>query len=136
MSRFFEGYATTIDLGGVVIWELESTPPGIDGGNPINVTSMRNTLWETQLPKTLKKLTMAKFKCAFAGEAYNTLNALINVNRPMVITLPDGKRISAWGWLRKFIPDPLKEGEQPTADVEIEFSLVNNAGVLTVPTIA
>lgn len=138
MSVLTDGFKTTISLtgAGVTFFEKEVTPPDIDGGGPNDTTTMRNTTWRTKQPKKLKTLGKFSAKVAYDPAFYSTTVAQINVNQLITVTWPDGHSLSFWGWLNKFAPDPLKEGEQPTASIELECSNQNNSGVEIAPVYA
>ena len=140
MARIDDGHSTTISftaegsgLMGVAMYEKEVTPPGIQGGGPNDTTTMRNTTWRTRSPKTLKTLSEATIVIAYDPDLYTQLNALVNVNQEIQITFPDSSVLTFWGWIDEFSPNPIVEGEQPTADVTVICSNQNAAGVETAP---
>jgi hypothetical protein len=128
MGKLDDGYSTTISLGGSSLYEKEVTPPGIDGGGGIDTSTMRNTAWRTQTPMSLKTLTNASFTAAYDPAAYTSLLSAVNVNQEITVTFPDGATLVFWGWLNTFTPNPLVEGEQPTAECEIIPSNQNDQG--------
>ena len=136
MARVDDGFSTKISIGGVYLWEKEVTPPGIEGGGENDTTTMRNTTWRTKAPKRLKTLTPSKFTAAYDPIAYNSILAVINVNSQIVVTFADNHTLTFWGWVDKFVPNAAKEGEQPTAEVEIIPSNQNNSGVEVAPVYA
>jgi len=130
-----DGHATLITFaeGAISFEEKEVTPPGISGGGPNDITTMHNTDWRTRAAKKLKTLTTSGATVAYDPECYVSALAQINVNQEIMVTFPDGETVTFWGWLDEFIPNPSKEGEQPTAEIKIEPSNRNASGTETAP---
>lgn len=104
----------------VSLWEMEPSLPGIDGGEPVNTTTMWNVLWRTMQSRALKTMTPFDCRCAYDPAVYTQLNTLINKRTGSVTnSLPDGSTISYWGYLQKIAFDSLKEGEMPTCTITI-----------------
>lgn len=103
----------------VKIAEKTVTPFGIDMGGENDVTTMRNTEWRTRMPKHLKTLTESGVTCAYDPAVIPQMEAMAGVNQLITITFPDGDEVDFWGWIDKFIPGEHSEGEQPTADLTI-----------------
>lgn len=138
MARIDDGFSTTVDFTGfagegVSVFEKEVTPPGMDGGGPNDTTTMRNLVWRTMAPKKLKTLTQMSFVASYDPVLYNDLVAQINVNQLVKVTFPDGSSVSFYGWLDKFTPNRIVEGEQPTSEVTIQCSNQDTNGVETAP---
>jgi len=142
MGRIDDGHSTIIEFSaassvmGVVLWEKTVTPPGIDGGGENDTTTMRNLIWHTRSPKTLKTLTEFSFTAAYDPACYDEVLALLQVNNQITVTFPDGSSLTFWGWLDKFTPGEVTEGEQPEADVVVIPSNQNDSGVETAPVYA
>ncbi len=134
MSRIDDGHPTTISFGStpsgetLLFWEKEVTPPGLDGGGPINTTTMRNTIWRTMMPKKLVTLTTGSFVAAYDPAVLDQLVAMLNVQCQIVITHEDGSTWTFWGWLDKFTLNACVEGDQPTATCSIEPANQNTSG--------
>lgn len=129
--RIDDGFSTLISFSlnaAVKLWEKEVTPPGIDGGGPIDTTTMRNTAWRTSAPKQLKTLTPVNVTAAYDPRVMVQAKAMINQNQLITVTYADGSTYTFWGYLDKFEPGAATEGEQPTADCTIQPTLVNHDG--------
>jgi len=141
MSRIDDGFATTItfaDQGsgtgpGITFWEKEVTPPGMDAGGPNDTTTMRNLLYRTKAPKKLITLTAMTLVVSYDAVFYDDVLAMMGDNQLITITFPDTSSVAFYGWLDKFVPGNVVEGEQPTATITIEPSNQNAAGVETPP---
>ena len=135
-ERLDDGYQTLMSFAAdptVNFWEKTVTPPGLDGGGAIDTTTMHNTLYRTFHPKALITVSSAKMTVAYDPVAYNECIALLNVNTLITTTFPDGATVAFWGWLNTFVPGDHAEGEQPTAEIEIQPSNENDSGVETGP---
>ena len=117
-----DGFPTKIAFSSndnAALWEKTVTPPGYDGGDKINVTTMHNAAWRTFAARALKELTDSAFSAAYDPKAYNDLMSVINVEQTLTVHFPDGSTLAFYGYLKSFLPDEVSEGEQPTATVEI-----------------
>lgn len=137
MTEYLEdGHATLYTFSNaptIKLKEIEVTPPGVDGGGPIEQTTMRNEVWHTDAPKSLKRLTMGKFTAAYDPAVLDEIVANINVNQLITVTYPDDDTIDFWGFINKWVPNPHKIGERPTADVEIHPTNRDDNGDETAP---
>jgi hypothetical protein len=140
MSRLFDGYSTTISFNlapAVQLWEIEITPPGLDGGGMIDQTNMRNIDFRTRVPKALITLTEMTGVFAYDPIVYNTIkNLLLNVNGAIFVHFPDGQSLQFFGWLNEFKPNRNTEGERPTANATIIPSNLDLGGNEFVPILA
>lgn len=136
MPRLTDGHSTIMLVApqaGILFFEIEVTPPGLDGGGPNDTTTMRNTTWRTRQPKKLVTMTGLTIKASYDPQMYSTIVANLNVNQPLTLQFPNGANIVFYGWIDKFTPDPHREGEQPTATIMVEPSNQNEVGVETAP---
>lgn len=137
MAVLEDGFATIFSFAAnptVKFYEKIITPPGMDGGGPIDVTTMRNTLYRTFAPKKLKTLTPMTAQCSFDDQVFSATEvwAMIGVNQLITITFPDAHTFAFWGFLDKFIPGDLGIAEdQPMATVTIQPTMRNASGVET-----
>ena len=132
---FSSSELTSTDILTLYMQEKEVTPPGVDGGEKIDVTTMRNTSWRTFAPRNLKTLMEAPINVAWDPGLYDEMNAMINDNQEITITLPDTATIVFWGFVKSFTPSAHVEGAQPMAAVSIEPTNRNAAGAETAPVI-
>jgi hypothetical protein len=129
--RLDDGFSTIIsfaDFPSVQFYEKEVTPPGMDGGGPNDTTTMRNITLRTMAPKKLKSMTQFQCTAAYDPGVYASVWSMINVNQAMTITFPEGDTLVFWGWVDKFEPGAVKEGEQPTATVTFQCSNQDSNG--------
>lgn len=137
MAVINDGHPTIISLAnGVVLKEKTITPIGVDGGDAVDTTTMRNSTLRTKQPRRLKDTTDGSMTCAYDPAFLVTAMSQLNVNQLITITFPDGEVYSFWGWMKTFKPNEIKEGEQPTAECVFVSGNQNGSGVETVPTIS
>ena len=139
MARLDDGFSTTIafaDDSDVQLFEKEVTPPGIDAGGPIDTTTMQNTTYRTMVGKSLITLSESSLTVAYDTALYNEIVAMVGNNQQITITFPDATTIAFFGFIDKFTPNALVEGEQPTAEIVIVPTNTNTSGVETAPVIS
>lgn len=127
-------FATDTDFS---IWEKSVTPPGLDGGEPIEQTTMWNDQLRTFSPRALITMMPHSFVGAYDPALYTQALSLINVETTITVRFKDGSTLAFYGFLQKFEPQELTEGSQPLAAVTVvptNYDHVNNveaAPVLT-----
>jgi hypothetical protein len=124
-----DGFKATITFKrfpAIRLWEKSVTPPGWDGGDAIDTTTMHNSDLRTMYPRSLVTLTEASGTVAYDPKAYDEIRQAINVNDEITITYSDGSTLAFWGWLRTFEPSELQEGEFPEAEITITPSNVDD----------
>jgi hypothetical protein len=130
MSRLDDGYQSLITFAAdptVLFYEKEVTPPAVEGGGLIEITTQQNSVWRTRAPKSLLTLGEAGLVVAYDPGVYPEIIALINVITWITHTMPDNSTLGYYGWLDNFVAGAHVEGEQPTADCTIIPS--NQGGV-------
>jgi len=137
--RLDDGYQTLIDIGGEIFgldaFEKEVTPPGVDGNGMVDTTTMRNFVWRTRNGKHLKTLTEFTCTVAYSVSLYNSMVADAQVNQLITILFPDTSTVQFYGFVDKFIPQPMREGEQPTATMTVVPTNQNLDGVEVAPVV-
>lgn len=103
----------------VSLWEMESKPPGVDGGEAIDITTHHNVALRTSAARKLKNLTEATFKCGYDPAVVTQLLALINVEGAITQYFPDGSKEDYFGYLRVVEFDALVPGNLPTCNATI-----------------
>lgn len=106
----------------IEFFEKSITPPGIDGGDEIEQTTMLNTKWRTFSPRALKSLTEVTATVAYDPNVYTIdggIDAAINRKDTITVHYPDESTLAFFGFLKSFTPNEFTEGEQPTAEITI-----------------
>ena len=104
----------------LAIWEVQVTPPGIDGGDMIQITTMHNLVWRTMVPRKLKTLTTMSVTAGYDPVVYDQLLDQLNFNQSLTVQFSDGSDLDLFGVLRTFEPDALAEGEMPQATCSVD----------------
>jgi len=144
MATLFDGLATTLNIGGtVLICEIEVTPPAIDGGEGIPQDCMRSGGWNIMWPKKRRKLGPISALVSWSPDMYwvnlgqlppPNVSVLVNIVSLVTVTFPTEGILTFWGFLSKFEPQAMKEGERPTANITIVPSLINpSTGLVAFP---
>lgn len=117
-----DGYQTLVAFAAnpnVLFWEKGVTPPGIDGGDNIEASTMHNTLWMTFGTPALQTLTDSEIRAAYDPALFDDILALVNVETVITIHFPDASKYSFYGRLRSFTPDELVSGTQPECTIVV-----------------
>ena len=107
------------------IWEKAVKPPGVDGKEAIDTTTMHNKVWRTFDARHLKTLTEVTASCGYDPDVYNQIigtvgvTGLINNPQSITLTFPEHTTGAFWGYCMKFEVKEHKEGEFPEADVSV-----------------
>lgn len=134
-----DGLSTKIALendSDIEFWEVEVQPPGVDGGDAIEMTTMHSVTWRIFRSRQLKTLTEFTVRAFYAQDVYVSILAQINNEQTITIIHPDTDKTSFYGFMRRFEPQPNVEGQPPEAN--ITFMPTNwdpNAGAEAGPTI-
>lgn len=121
-TKLDDGFSTKIAFAAdpdVSFWEKTVQPPGIDGGDPIDTTTMHNTAWRTMAARALKTLTESSLTVAYDPVVYDQIIALVNVEGAITVHFPNGDTLDFFGFLQTFEPDSNEEGSQPEATITI-----------------
>lgn len=119
------------------VWEKQVKPPGFDGGEMIDISTMFNTLYHTMYPRALIKVDEISSVCGYDPDAIAQLIALINYPDSVSIFYPDNTSYDIFACLRRVEFSEHQEGEFPTATLTIAPMMydanahVEAAGVLT-----
>ena len=101
----------------IEFWEVEVQPPGVDGGDEINMTTMFNATWETFRPRKLKRLTPFTVRAFYAQNVYVSILAQVNNEQTMSVIHPDTDSTSFYGYMQRFVPQANVAGQPPQADI-------------------
>lgn len=122
-TKLKNGYRTLITFAtdpNIALWEKGVTPPGFDGGDAVDNTTMWNDELRTFSPASLSTMTESSGRCAYDPAVYDQIMALLNVETTITVTFPDGSTLAFYGYLRVFEPGELQDGEQPEANFTIQ----------------
>ena len=112
--RCFVTIATAPTIG---LWTKSATPPGVDGGEPVDQTTMHNDDWVTRAFQQLLDLKESTFKAAYDPAVYTTMVSAANVETTITYHFSDGSTLCFYGGVRMFDFDEMVRGTQPTCTV-------------------
>lgn len=118
-----DGFSSKIAIAAdpdISFWEKSVQPPGFDGGDAIDTTTMHNTTWRTLVARSLKSLTEFTVTAAYDPAILDQINAVINVNGWISFHFPDGSAWNFVGYIRVMEPSENVEGEQPELSITIQ----------------
>jgi hypothetical protein len=128
-TKLDDGYQTLIvidqsaagtDWGDTIaFWEKTVTPPGLDGLEPIDTTTMYNTTYRTFAQRALVTMTDLTVTAAYDPKLYTDIVNLLNEHATITVLFPDGSNVCFFGFLRSFTPGEHVEGSQPEATIVI-----------------
>lgn len=117
-----DGYSTRIAFSlnaSIELWIKTVTPPPLDGGDPIDQTTMHNLLWRTKAPRSLIDTGVMAVKCAYDPNVYSSLQALLNSPGTVTVQFPDGSTVSFFAYLSKAEPQEVSDGSQPEINITV-----------------
>jgi hypothetical protein len=117
-----DGFSTKIAFAlnaTIAFWEKTVKPPGIDGGEKIETTTMHNIAWRTFSLRRLKTLTDGTVKAAWDPELYDDILAILNVADSVTEHFENGDTLDYYGAVQKFEPEDFEEGKFPMISVTI-----------------
>lgn len=134
MPIMTDGFSTTIifpnntALAGVYFKEVTVKPPGLDSRGPIDTTSMRNYRLVTKVPKQLSDVTDLTLTVQWDPTIYTPLLTALGpmrINQWIWVWFPNGERWAFCGYIDKFDPQDLAEGENPRATMTIVMTNID-----------
>lgn len=117
-----DGYRSTLTCAldpNIEFREKAVKPPGYDGGAPIDTTTMFSTTYRQKAPRALSEMTNASIRAAYDPVVYQTILSILKLETTWTTTFPDGTTLAFYGFLNRFDPEALQEGQQPEAMIEI-----------------
>lgn len=118
-----DGHSTLITIGldtDINFWEKEVTPPGAEGGEPVDTTTMHNVTWRTMRSQDLITLTPCQGVAAYDPVILTEILSVINAETTITLTFPDGSTWAFYGYLKSFTPNSMNQTTQPTAQYIIQ----------------
>ncbi len=113
-----DGFKTTIAFSrksGVNLWPKDVTPPGIEGGGGIDVTTMLNVTYRVKRAKQLVSIDDISFDAGWDPSSYADYLTLCNREGSVTVFLPDGTYVDVYAYLNTFKPGRHSEGGFPLA---------------------
>jgi len=122
-GHFTDGYNIRISLvnQGITLYEKNVTPPGVEGGDPINITTNDNGDFMSFAPRSRKQRTAAQAEVTYDDTDLDALEAAVDQSDDILVVWPDDTTKLDSGWVRSVIANQTQEGEQPTANITFEY---------------
>lgn len=133
-----DGYRALITFASnptVGLWEKTVKPPGFDGGDKIDTTTMFNDDLRTFEPRQLITMTPGGATCAYDPGVLSAIMSLINRKDTITVRFTDGTTWAFFGFLKSFTPGDMSEGAMPEATVEIEPTNKDSSDVEQLPVV-
>lgn len=111
-----DGYQSLVTFGlntTLKVWEKTVKPGDIDGGEPIDTTTMFDVEWHPMRARKLKKRGPFTMVCAYDPDVVADLIAAVNREDTITCKYPDGTTDANFAFLQKAEFGELKEGEFP-----------------------
>jgi len=134
-----DGYSTKVTFNAnsdFSIWEKTVKPPGIDGLDAIDTTTMHNTEWRTYSPRSLKTLSTFTVTGAYDPDIYDDAAALLNENGVFTVEFPDGATIAFYGAITNLDFAEMSEGTHPEVTITVTPTNQDDNGVEQSPVMA
>lgn len=112
-------HITVAGLTTISFWEMEVQPPGISGGDPIEIVTQHSVAWRRKAPRSLKTLEPFDVTAGYDPNIFSQLLAIINSESTMTNRWNDGSTLAYYGFVQDVEYDPLQEGELPTMTITI-----------------
>ncbi len=126
-----DGYRSLVTFAldtNIELWEKQVTPPGLEGGDSIEQTTMWNDVYRTFAPRSLRTLTEMQFTAAYDPQVYVSVLAAINREDTITVRFKDGSTLAFFGYLKNFQTGELVEGTQPEATCVVVPTNIDSAG--------
>ena len=123
-----DGYQALIAFAAdtdIEFWEKTATPPTIDFGEPIDITTMHNTTWRSMVPRSLGSLQPFTTVVAYDPAVLDSIIALKGNEDWISYHFSDGSTWDFYGGLQSFAPSEQSEGAHPEATVTIVPTLTH-----------
>lgn len=124
-----KGYQCAILLANIPTVELfERTvqPPGLEGGEKVDISTQHNVTVKTYAPQDLKEVTDSQMVCGYDPACLATLLAQINVPQKITLYFPNGDTWLFDGYLKNFAPNAMSPTAMPEATCTIVATNVDS----------
>lgn len=127
LENGYQSLVAFADDPDISFWEKSVQPPGLDGGEKIDITTMHNTSVKTYAPQALSGMTDGDMTVAYDPVVLSQIIALINVSNAVTNHFSDGSSWDGFGYLQTFTPNAMSNGEQPEATCTVVYTNVDPA---------
>lgn len=124
------GHGTKITFAAdpdISFWEKQVTPPALEGGDAIDVTTMFNVAVKSKAAPELVDVGDTTATVAYTPEVLAQIIALINVETTITLTHPNGDTWAFYGYLKSFTPQTNTTNGQPEAQIVVVATNTDSA---------
>jgi len=121
-TRLHDGYQVLIAFASnltIEFFELTTQPPGLDGGDEIDITTQHNTGLRQSAARALRTQTEMSSVVAYDPNVIDSIIALINVEGAITLNFANSDTWAFFGFLKSFDPQSMEEGSMPEANISI-----------------
>ena len=119
LKNGWKSLITLASLPTLEIWEINMAAPGIDGGEPIDITTQHTDTLVQREPNSLIDITPFDVECAFDPIIYTRALTYINKKDTITDRFPDGTTLAFYGWFQRFSSPRLSRGVLPTMTLTV-----------------
>jgi len=132
-ERVYEPVGTTMIIGSLSPCYVSIGSVGFTGRDAIDNSCLSNTEFITKQPQTLKENADIPITAWGKIDEYDEIEAEINVNQLITISVPSVGSVAFWGFLQTFEMQETGIGEAWQATGNIVVTNCNGSGVETGP---
>lgn len=103
----------------IELWETDVQPPGLDVGEPIDVSTQHNVNYRTFAAPGLVTLTPHTVVFGYDPAAYTTLLAMVGIDQTFTVLFPSLQTLAYYGYIQSAEFSPLVENEMPLVTLTI-----------------
>lgn len=136
-NGFSDGWGAKIAFNrrpSLQIWERKVKPYVADNGDPIDQSTNWNKQVLTFAPRILNKLDDITIEGGYDADCYSDImNGLLGAEGSITVTWGSGDKLDFYGYLRKFEPSDLMQGDKPLATLTVTFTNRDSTGAEALP---
>jgi hypothetical protein len=120
--RINEGFPVKLTLSSdpdIELWEISMKMPGIDNGDPIDITTQHNVEAKTKAARYLNEWTNGSVKFALDPVMLTRARQQVGREQTLTATIPDGSTYAFYGYIKSVDFDEWGEGTRPEATADI-----------------
>lgn len=120
--RLDVGYQSLVvfnSIPNLAIFEKTVQPPSVNGGDPIQTSTMLNEFCETKAPQRLVGDDDGIVVAAYDPAVLSTLRQITNVPDSVTFAYPDGSAEVYWAYLKSAVKSPMQKDQQPEMTLTI-----------------
>ena len=121
-KRLENGFVSKLTLASdtnISFWEISVQPPGMDGGELIDISDQWNVRYRSKVPQGLIEMTDCVVVAHYDPDLKNQIDDVINVPTTATVLYPDGSTEAFYCVPRSIEYDPLENGTDPRCTITL-----------------